>query len=53
MQAILAYERGLTVEMLRVLHECNARVHGIADPARVAGRVPTVAFNSTASRRRP
>lgn len=45
MQAILAYERGLTVEMLRVLHDCNARVHGIADPARVAGRVPTVAFN--------
>jgi cysteine desulfurase family protein (TIGR01976 family) len=45
MQAILAYERGLTVEMLRVLHECNARVHGIADPARVAGRVPTLAFN--------
>ncbi|HEV8329945.1 MAG TPA: cysteine desulfurase-like protein [Steroidobacteraceae bacterium] len=45
MQAILAYERGLTVEMLRVLHECNAQVHGIADPARVAGRVPTLAFN--------
>jgi cysteine desulfurase family protein (TIGR01976 family) len=45
MQAILGYERGLTVEMLRVLRECNARVHGIADPARVAGRVPTLAFN--------
>lgn len=45
MQAILAYERGLTVEMLRVLHECNAHVHGVADPARVAGRVPTLAFN--------
>jgi cysteine desulfurase family protein, VC1184 subfamily len=45
MQAILAYERGLSAEMLRLLHECNARVHGIADPARIANRVPTVAFN--------
>jgi selenocysteine lyase/cysteine desulfurase len=31
--------------MLNVLHECKARVHGVADPAQVAGRVPTVAFN--------
>ncbi|MGH8176707.1 MAG: cysteine desulfurase-like protein [Steroidobacter sp.] len=45
MQAILAYERGLSLEMLRLLHECNAHVHGIADPARIANRVPTLAFN--------
>ncbi len=45
MQAILAYERGLTLEMLKVLHESNARVHGIADPSQVARRVPTFAFN--------
>ena len=45
MQAILIYERGLSREMLKLLHECNARVHGIADPARIASRVPTIAFN--------
>jgi selenocysteine lyase/cysteine desulfurase len=45
MQAILVYERSLSLEMLRVLHECKARVHGISDPARIASRVPTLAFN--------
>jgi cysteine desulfurase family protein (TIGR01976 family) len=45
MQAILAYERGLSLALLKVLHECKAQVYGIADPARVAGRVPTLAFN--------
>jgi len=45
MQAILAYERGLSLEMLEVLRERGARVHGVADPARIAGRVPTLAFN--------
>ncbi|HJY36334.1 MAG TPA: cysteine desulfurase-like protein [Steroidobacteraceae bacterium] len=45
MQAILGYERGLTLEMLKVLHESNARVHGIADPSQIARRVPTLAFN--------
>jgi cysteine desulfurase family protein (TIGR01976 family) len=45
MQAILDYERGLTREILRVLHDCKATVYGIADPDRVAGRVPTLAFN--------
>ncbi len=45
MQAILIYERGLSLEMLKLLHECDARVHGIADPARIASRVPTIAFN--------
>lgn len=45
MHAILAYERGLSLELLRLLHECNAQVHGITDPARIAIRVPTLAFN--------
>jgi selenocysteine lyase/cysteine desulfurase len=45
MQAILAYERGLSLEMLKVLHESRAHIYGIADPARVASRVPTLAFN--------
>ena len=44
MQAILAYERDLAVELLRVLHDCKARVYGVADPARIANRVPTVSF---------
>jgi cysteine desulfurase family protein (TIGR01976 family) len=45
MQAILAYERGLSLEMLNVLRDCGAHVHGISDPSRVAHRVPTLAFN--------
>ncbi len=45
MQAILIYERTLSLEMLRVLHECKAHVHGIADPAQIVRRVPTLAFN--------
>jgi len=45
MQAILGYERGLTLEMLKVLQASNARVHGIADPSQIARRVPTFAFN--------
>lgn len=45
MQAILVYERGLSIETLKVLHECKAQVYGVADPARVARRVPTLAFN--------
>jgi cysteine desulfurase family protein (TIGR01976 family) len=45
MQAILAYERGLSLEMLKVLQESDARVHGIADPSQIARRVPTLAFN--------
>lgn len=44
MQAILAYERDLAVEMLRVLNDCKARVYGVADPAQIAHRVPTVSF---------
>jgi cysteine desulfurase family protein (TIGR01976 family) len=44
MQAILSYEHSLSAEMLRVLGDCKARVHGIADPARAAERVPTFSF---------
>jgi selenocysteine lyase/cysteine desulfurase len=45
MQAIHAYEHGLSAAMLKVLRECGAHVHGVADPARIASRVPTFAFN--------
>jgi selenocysteine lyase/cysteine desulfurase len=45
MRAILSYERILSAEMLRVLGAYKAQVHGIADPTRVAGRVPTFSFN--------
>jgi cysteine desulfurase family protein (TIGR01976 family) len=44
MQAILSYEQSLSAEMLRVLGDCKARVLGVADPARVAERVPTFSF---------
>jgi cysteine desulfurase family protein (TIGR01976 family) len=45
MQAILAYERDLAVELLKVLHDCKAHVYGVADPARISNRVPTVSFS--------
>ncbi len=45
MQAIAAYERILSLELLRVLSDCGATVYGITDPARVSERVPTFAFN--------
>jgi cysteine desulfurase family protein (TIGR01976 family) len=45
MRAVSSYEHSLSVEMLRVLRDCKARVHGISDPARVAERVPTFSFD--------
>ena len=45
MQSIASYEHSLSVEMLRVLGDCKARVYGIAEPARVAQRLPTFCFN--------
>lgn len=45
MEAIRAYEQDLSRAMLAVLAENGAIVYGIADPARVAGRVPTFCFN--------
>jgi cysteine desulfurase family protein (TIGR01976 family) len=44
MHAILGYERDLAVELLKVLHDCKARIYGVADPARIANRVPTISF---------
>lgn len=45
MRAIRAYEETLSVEVLRVLSECEAIVYGISDKERVAQRVPTFTFN--------
>ncbi|MGH8251617.1 MAG: cysteine desulfurase-like protein [Steroidobacteraceae bacterium] len=45
MQGIRAYERVLSLELLRVLSDCGATVYGITDPARVSERVPTFSFN--------
>jgi cysteine desulfurase family protein (TIGR01976 family) len=45
MNAIREYEASLSVEMLEVLHSAGAEVHGIYDPTRVGGRVPTFCFN--------
>ncbi len=45
MRAIHGYERILSLELLRVLLDCGATVHGIADPARISERVPTFSFN--------
>jgi cysteine desulfurase family protein (TIGR01976 family) len=42
--AIGQYEQALSREMLRVLHECGARIYGIADPNLLAQRVPTFSF---------
>jgi cysteine desulfurase family protein (TIGR01976 family) len=43
--AIRAYEESLTLEMLRVLHDCGAVVYGLADKNRIGERVPTLSFN--------
>ncbi len=45
MEAIRAYEQGLSLELGRVLRECGAQVYGIDDDARVGERVPTFCFN--------
>jgi len=45
MRAILDYERGLALELLKVLHACKARVYGVADADEISSRVPTVCFN--------
>jgi cysteine desulfurase family protein (TIGR01976 family) len=45
MEAIQAYERGLSLELARVLRDCGAEVYGLHDDARVAERVPTFCFN--------
>jgi cysteine desulfurase family protein (TIGR01976 family) len=45
MTAIREYERGLSLEMLRVLHECGAAIYGIGEKDRIEQRVPTFCFN--------
>ncbi len=45
MQAIQAYEQGLSRELSRVLRACGAQIYGIDDDVRVAERVPTFCFN--------
>ena len=45
MDSILVYERGLSRRMLEVLREAGATIYGVADPDRVADRVPTFLFN--------
>jgi cysteine desulfurase family protein (TIGR01976 family) len=45
MNSIREYEATLSFAMLEVLHSAGAVVHGIDDPADVAGRVPTLCFN--------
>jgi cysteine desulfurase family protein (TIGR01976 family) len=42
---IRAYEETLSLEFLRVLHECGATVYGIREKERVGQRVPTFCFN--------
>jgi cysteine desulfurase family protein (TIGR01976 family) len=44
-QAIRAYEESLSLEMLRVLNDCDAVVYGVADKNRIGERVPTLCFN--------
>ena len=42
--AIRGYEQSLSLEMLRVLRDCDARVYGITEPSDIARRVPTFSF---------
>jgi cysteine desulfurase family protein (TIGR01976 family) len=44
-KAIRGYEESLSLEMLRVLNDCGAIVHGIADKTRIGERVPTLCFS--------
>jgi cysteine desulfurase family protein (TIGR01976 family) len=43
--AIKAYEEALSLEMMKVLVECGAKIYGVDDPKLVAQRVPTFCFN--------
>lgn len=45
MTAIRAYEAFLSLELLRVLRECDASIYGISQERRVHDRVPTICFN--------
>jgi cysteine desulfurase family protein (TIGR01976 family) len=45
MKSIRAYEESLSLEMLRVLRECGAKVYGLGGNDRIHERVPTLCFN--------
>ena len=45
MTAIREYEHGLSRELLRVLRQCGAEIHGLAEEGQVPERVPTFLFN--------
>jgi cysteine desulfurase family protein (TIGR01976 family) len=45
LESIRAYEQSLSLEMLRVLQECGAKVYGISVASRIDERVPTLCFN--------
>src|ERR1700730_5789148 len=45
MNAIRTYERGLSVDLLRMLKDNRAQIYGTDTASRIAERVPTVCFN--------
>jgi cysteine desulfurase family protein (TIGR01976 family) len=45
MTHIRSYEESLSLELLRVLRECDATIYGVRAEERVHERVPTVCFN--------
>jgi cysteine desulfurase family protein (TIGR01976 family) len=45
MDAVQAYERTLSQEIIAVLSAVGATVYGLCDPARLSERVPTFSFN--------
>jgi cysteine desulfurase family protein (TIGR01976 family) len=45
MKAICAYERSLSLELLRVLKDNKALIYGVDTEARISERVPTICFN--------
>jgi cysteine desulfurase family protein (TIGR01976 family) len=44
-EAIRAYEESLSLELIRLLHDCGATVYGVIDQKRLGERVPTFSFN--------
>jgi cysteine desulfurase family protein (TIGR01976 family) len=45
MTAIRSYEESLSLELLRILRECEATIYGVREDQRVHERVPTLCFN--------
>jgi cysteine desulfurase family protein (TIGR01976 family) len=45
MTEIRSYEESLSLELLRILRECEATIYGVREDERVRERVPTVCFN--------